>query len=376
MKLATFKAAVISTMAFILVWLHPAIIQAKESGSARVLATSLNVRSGPDLKSSVVGSLKQDAIVSVSGESFGWVKIKSGRTVGWVAGQYLKRLTGAEADKPSQTVKSAASTAGTKRASVLVDSLHMREEPGTGSSILRVLELGTSLKILDRKQDWIHAQTAEGDKGWVFGKYIGEPAEEPSKPAGEPAKSTESGAKGIKGKIIVVDPGHGGNDPGVIGKKYGTVEKSINLTTARYLADKLREAGAQVVMTRNKDDDKPELSERSDLSGSKRADAFISIHYNSSPKPISGTLTFFYSKNKDMPLAQKIEARLDRALGLKSNGISFGDYHVLRENRRPSVLIELGFLSNPKDEAIVRGADYQLQAAEAIVSGLKDYFGG
>ncbi|MCG6197877.1 N-acetylmuramoyl-L-alanine amidase, partial [Anoxybacillus sp. LAT_38] len=61
---------------------------------------------------------------------------------------------------------------------------------------------------------------------------------------------------------------------------------------------------------------------------------------------------------------------------MKSNGLSFGDYHVLRENDRPAVLVELGFLTNPRDEAMIRTADYQRRAAEAIVAGLKDYFGG
>jgi N-acetylmuramoyl-L-alanine amidase len=89
---------------------------------------------------------------------------------------------------------------------------------------------------------------------------------------------------------------------------------------------------------------------------------------------VSGTLTYYYSEAKDRPLARSIEARLAKGLGLKSNGISYGDYHVLRENNRPSVLLELGFLTDSRDEATVRKDDYQKKAAAAIAAGLADYF--
>ena len=85
-------------------------------------------------------------------------------------------------------------------------------------------------------------------------------------------------------------------------------------------------------MTRTTDV-KPELSERVHVSESNHADAFVSIHYNSSEKKTSGTLTFFYSEKKDKPLAYAVEAELDKSgIGLRSNGLSFGDLYVLREN--------------------------------------------
>ncbi|CAG7654747.1 N-acetylmuramoyl-L-alanine amidase [Paenibacillus allorhizosphaerae] len=282
----------ISIMMFNAAWLHQVNAQAEDMQKAKVLASLLNVRSEPDQKSTIVGTLERDTLVSYSQESYGWIKINSGRISGWVAGYYLQNVNAAESDK--------------------------RPKTATVSQ----------------------------------------------------AKSSQ----GLKGKIIVIDPGHGGVDHGVIGKKYSSSEKTLNLKTSRYLADLLRQAGAQVIMTRTDDKENPALSERVEVSEKKRADAFISIHYNSSPKPVNGTLTFYYSKSKDEPLARKIETQLSKSLGLKSNGISFGDYHVLRENAQPSTLVELGFLSNPKDEAIVRSADYQQKAAAAIAAGLKDYF--
>ncbi|MNI76715.1 N-acetylmuramoyl-L-alanine amidase LytC precursor [compost metagenome] len=127
-------------------------------------------------------------------------------------------------------------------------------------------------------------------------------------------------------------------------------------------------------MTRTKDSQKPSLSSRAQLSQTIGADAFVSVHFNSSPKNVSGTLTFFYSESGDLPLARAIEHRLGDGIGLKSNGLSFGNYHILRENTIPAALVELGFLTSARDESIVRTSSYQKKAARAIADGLADYF--
>ncbi|WP_248926182.1 N-acetylmuramoyl-L-alanine amidase [Paenibacillus hamazuiensis] len=302
MKRNRMKTAVVCTLLFAMMWFYSDKVQAADNKSAKVAVQSLNVRSKADAQSPVIGSLKRNDVVSISEESFGWVKVKSGRMTGWVAGQYLQRMSAGSTDKQSGAAARSSQTG----------------------------------KAETKKQ-----------------------------------KSVQSG---LKGKVIVIDPGHGGNDSGVIGKKYGSMEKTLNLSTSRYLADMLRQAGAKVVMTRTDDKEQPELSERVAVSERNRADAFVSIHYNSSLKSNSGTLTFYYSESKDLTLSRKIESRLRQITGLKSSGISHGNYHVLRENDRPSTLVELGFLSNPKDEAVVRTSDYQKKAAEAIAAGLKDYF--
>ncbi len=160
----------------------------------------------------------------------------------------------------------------------------------------------------------------------------------------------------------------------MIGTTYGTLEKDLNLQTALYLRDDLKAAGASVTMTRTRDDERPALFSRAGLAESVSADAFISIHFNSSPKKVSGTLTFFYSQSDDMKLARAIENRLGDGIGLKSNGVSFGNYQILRENETPATLVELGFLTNPGDESIIRKASYQRKAAQAIANGIADYF--
>jgi N-acetylmuramoyl-L-alanine amidase len=268
-------------------------------------------------------------------------------------------------------------------AKVAVHSLNVRSKADAKSAVIGSLKRNDIVTITQMSYGW--AKVSSGRMtGWVAGHYLlrlsaGSTAEQsaaapPASPAGQAETGKQAAVKtGLKGKVIVIDPGHGGNDSGVIGKKHSSIEKTLNLSTSRYLANLLRKAGAKVIMTRNDDKDKPELSERVAVSEKNRADAFVSIHYNSSLKSNSGTLTFYYSQSKDLPLSKTIESRL-RQIGLKSSGYSYGNYHVLRENDRPSALVELGFLSNPKDEEVVRTSAYQKKAAEALAAGLQDYF--
>ncbi|MGM0711360.1 N-acetylmuramoyl-L-alanine amidase [Brevibacillus parabrevis] len=340
---------------------------------AKVVATSLNVRSEPALQSSVVATLKYGTSVTISDESHGWVKINYQGTSGWVAGYYLQKGAAGTASSPAKSAGTSAqapAASGSKKTGfVTADALRMRKGPGLTHDILHVLSAGTQVEIVNRQADWLQARTADGKTGWVSSSYIQEGKSSPAT-----GKSNKSG--GLRGKVIVLDPGHGGSDVGTLGMKWNTEEKILNQKTTALLASKLRQRGAQVILTRTSDAGKPSLSQRVAISEARGADAFVSIHYNSSTKPNSGTLTFFYAQNKDYDLARSIESRLASGIGLKSNGISYGDYHVLRENDRPSVLVELGFLSNPKDEALVRTSSYQEKAAQAIADGLADYFGG
>lgn len=342
--------------------------EASDSYTAKVYTDSLNVRSEPSLESSIVGALKNSEMVTVSNEEHGWLRIKSDRVSGWVAGYYLKKIDGgvvtaSVTDQDSNVQKSSAAT----RATVLADSLRIRAGAGLNYKVLGGLTKGETVTIIDNREGWVQIQTTDGQTGWVSDRYI-------VKDAIQTAAVSTGKSKGLKGKVIVIDPGHGGEDPGMIGMKYETMEKELNLSTSFYLEDELHNRGARVLMTRMKDEEKPNLSDRVKTSESAGADAFVSIHYNSSENNTSGILTFYYSETKDRPLARAIENRLAEGIGLKSNGISFGNLHVLRENDTVSTLVELGFLSNAKDESIVRGSDYQKKAAKAIAKGLEDYF--
>ncbi|QYR20885.1 N-acetylmuramoyl-L-alanine amidase [Paenibacillus sp. sptzw28] len=346
--------------------LPPNSVEASGNYTAKVIADSLNVRSEPSAQSPVVAALKNGDMVTVSDEEHGWSSIKSGRVTGWVAGYYLKKMDGSVVTASTDTVQQSSPNKSGK-AIILADMLRIRAGAGLNYKVLGSVTKGEAVTIVGSQDGWVRIRTPDGQGGWVSERYIG-------KGTVQTASIPSSTSKGLKGKVIVIDPGHGGDDPGMIGVKYETLEKDLNLTTSFYVRDELRRRGARVVMTRTKEDEKPELSERVKISESADADAFVSIHYNSSKNNASGTLTFYYSETKDRPLARAVEQRLSGGIGLKSNGISYGDLHVLRENDTVSTLVELGFLSNARDESIVRGSEYQKKAAKAIVDGVEDYF--
>ncbi|TKI54602.1 N-acetylmuramoyl-L-alanine amidase [Brevibacillus antibioticus] len=367
MKTTCKKASLLCGLWLSLSW--PFITEPTQAASviqAKVVATSLNVRSEPAPNASIVATVPNGAVVTITDEAYGWAKIRFNQKVGWVAGYYLQK--GAVTNASSASSPANTATVKSKQGTVLADSLRMRKGPSTSHEIILSLPRGTRVDILQKQGDWVQTRTSSGQTGWVSATYIGD-----AKSSTPVSKSSKT--PGLKGKVIVIDPGHGGSDVGTQGTKWNSMEKTLNYKTSMLLANKLRQRGAQVFMTRTSDTEKPSLAQRVAFSESKGADAFISIHYNSSVKPNSGTLTFYYSQDKDEPLARAIESRLAGGIGLGSNGISFGNYHVLRENNDPSVLLELGFLSNQKDEGIVRTSSYQDKAAQAITEALADYFG-
>ncbi|UVI29775.1 N-acetylmuramoyl-L-alanine amidase [Paenibacillus spongiae] len=353
------------------------VARSGDTYTAKVIADSLNVRSEPNLNASIVGKMDSGELVSVSKEEHGWLKINSNGISGWVAGYYLKQVASGAIVKTSSAsegkASSLSSAGSSSQVTVNVDSLRLREGPGTTYSVVTGAVRGDVLSVSESRSGWLRVKTAAGETGWVSGQFVKETAGLSIASSGNSSSKKSSG--GLKGKVITVDPGHGGSDVGMIGTTHQTKEKDINLQTSFYLADELRSRGAKVIMTRTKDSEKPSLAGRVSTSKSAGSDVFVSIHYNSSPKSTSGTLSFYYSESRDVPLARAIEDKLSsQGIGLKSNGISFGDYHVLRENNVPSALIELGFLSNAKDEGVVRTKSYQKKAAKAIAEGLEDYF--
>lgn len=353
--------------------------------TAKVYASSLNVRSEPAASAAVTGTLAAGATVTVTEEQHGWLKVRAGSVSGWVAGYYLKRTSGSSSasTSSSSTISKASAKAAVKTTSassgtavVTASSLRIRSGPGTGYEVVGSLQSGNKVTLLLRQGEWSRVRTAGGTAGWVSSGYLSDgtvhSASTVSSNSRTPSVVRKSGS--IRGKLIIVDPGHGGTDPGMLGTTYDTMEKDLTLQTSLYLRDYLTAKGARVEMTRTRGDQKPALSQRVQLGRQLGADAFVSIHYNSSPKNVSGTLTFFYSQQNDLRLARAVETRLGEGIGLRSNGLSFGDYHILRENPLPATLVELGFLSNPYDEAIVRKAAYQRKAAQAVAEGVADYF--
>ncbi|MDT3700169.1 MAG: N-acetylmuramoyl-L-alanine amidase [Thermincola sp.] len=187
----------------------------------------------------------------------------------------------------------------------------------------------------------------------------------------------------IKDKVIVVDAGHGGYDPGAIGVT-GLHEKDFNLYVALKLRDKLTAMGATVIMTRS-DDAFISLSTRAAVANQVYADIFVSIHANSSNSSSKkGTSTYFYTPTSNpgfytkleqrSKLAASVQDRLVAQLGTVNAGILQANFAVLRETQMPSILVESAFLSNSGDEALLKSNEFREKEAQAIADGLMDYF--
>lgn len=182
---------------------------------------------------------------------------------------------------------------------------------------------------------------------------------------------------GLAGKRIIVDAGHGGKDTGAIGP-HGLYEKDVTLATALLLKTELEKAGAIVTLTRGTDIFL-ELSQRTAISNSSNADAFISIHCDSYNGTSNGTTTYYnttvnFNGPKSNLLAQNIEKNLTSSLKTYNRGVKEQDFYVNRMNTLPSVLVELAYISNPKEEALLRSSDFRQKAAIGIREGLEDYF--
>ncbi|SFD73654.1 N-acetylmuramoyl-L-alanine amidase [Paenibacillus catalpae] len=192
------------------------------------------------------------------------------------------------------------------------------------------------------------------------------------KPHGGHTKTLESNTEAsrpLKGKTIVLDPGHGGKDVGSIGGN-GTYEKDVTLPTALKVRDKLLEQGATVVMTRDADTT-VSLDARTEISQEENADLFISIHFDAFQTSDVYGMTTYYYKPQNQEIAQKIhEQFLEADLLTKDRGVRFGDYHVIRENTKPAVLLELGYISNKDEEIRMQSQSFQDEISTAIASGV------
>ncbi|MEA3493953.1 MAG: N-acetylmuramoyl-L-alanine amidase [Candidatus Margulisiibacteriota bacterium] len=176
----------------------------------------------------------------------------------------------------------------------------------------------------------------------------------------------------LKGKIIVIDPGHGGRDPGAFSLD-GIPEKTFNLQTARKTAYLLKLAGATVYLTRNSDR-KYNLRDIVKFANKTKADIFISIHYNySGIRSASGTETFYY-KQKSRNLALNIHRSLIRGIKRRDRGLRKAMLYVCNHTNMPSALVEPVYISNPKESSLAKKQSFQKEVAAYIVKGVKNYF--
>lgn len=181
--------------------------------------------------------------------------------------------------------------------------------------------------------------------------------------------------------LIMIDPGHGGEDFGTYSLKKGKYkEKFLNLTTARIVRNYLHQMGYQTLMTRS-DDVFVSLEKRAVFANNKQPKLFVSIHYNSAPnKEADGIEVFYYRSDEDhvrtkasKKLAQAILNQVVINTEAKSRGIKHGNLAVIRETQMPAVLIEGGFLTNDDELKKLKDTSYLKRLSWGIAKGIQDY---
>ncbi len=201
----------------------------------------------------------------------------------------------------------------------------------------------------------------------------------------EPYKEGGSiNSPGLKGKTIVVDAGHGGSDSGAVGPT-GAMEKTVTLAVAKKVQNILTQSGAKVVMTRTRDVDvyapnataAQELQARCDVANRDSHTAlFLSIHCNAFSSPAANGMETYYSAGsaKGQRFASLLNHELAKAGGLFNRGVKTANYYVLRHTAMPASLVELAFITNYREEELLRSDAYQNKLAAAIVRGIARYF--
>lgn len=176
------------------------------------------------------------------------------------------------------------------------------------------------------------------------------------------------------GKLIIIDPGHGGDDPGALAKD-GSFEKDYTIDISKRLESLLTESGAHVMMCRSGDQN-PSLEERTKMANVNDPDVFISVHINSFFSPFSGGTETYYYKYKDEALAKAVHQALVDQLQFSDKGLKRARLYVLRNSTVPAVLVEPLFITNRKELALLEQPYFRQKIADALFEGIKSYLAG
>lgn len=188
----------------------------------------------------------------------------------------------------------------------------------------------------------------------------------------------------LRGRKVMIDPGHGGRDPGAVGQT-GLQEKAVVLDVSLELARQLREWGAEVRLTRETDrqvagPDAPkreDLQARVDLANNWPAEIFISMHANANNnRDVKGTESYVArnASESSKRLATLMHQHMVDDLGLPDRRVLKSDFYVIKNTTMPGTLMEIAYISNKEEEAKMADPDFRKRAATAMAEGVKEYF--
>lgn len=189
----------------------------------------------------------------------------------------------------------------------------------------------------------------------------------------------------LRDLVVVVDPGHGGNQSGALAVGSGACEKDLNLDIAQRLVKLLRAAGSDARLTRDRDTTlqpvnprdrstlRAELTARAQVANECGADLFISIHCNASLRASDNGIQTWYYSNAGLEVAKLLQEEMVRAIGRRDGGIHRNSFVVLTQSQVPAVLLETGFLTNPTEARKLTTPAERQKIAEAVYGALQRY---
>ncbi|MDQ0429963.1 N-acetylmuramoyl-L-alanine amidase [Planomicrobium stackebrandtii] len=329
--------------------------------SFEIAVSALNVRSKPDLSSEIQQTVNKGQVFPVVSMQGNWVEIELAEDKNGWAYAFHGQLS----DQAAETVENDANESVT----ILTDGTNLRTQASTASEVASRANAGDELTVTGKQGEWYQVSTPDGQTAFVAEWVV---STEETIDQEEQAESPDRRKGTLNGITIVLDPGHGGNDGGTVGVRK-TEEKELTLKTSEILSQHLSAAGANVVMTRQSDT-YVDLRKRVAESHQAGADAFISIHYDATEDSSVSGFTSYYQHDYQKELADSLNAGLGDKLSLKDRGVQHGNYLVLRENKQPAVLVELGFLSNFNEERVLTSNQFREQAALGLYTGIINYF--
>lgn len=266
---------------------------------------------------------------------------------------------------------------------VTSSTANIRSGPSTSYTKVTTVTAGTILTVLSSVNGsdgyvWYQITTANGTAGYIRSDLV----------------TTYHAETALAGKVIVIDPGHGCYktdsatelDVGNVGPT-GLLEKDVDLAASMYLKAYLQSSGATVIMTRNKDVGVMTLTSRADVANEANADLFISVHCNASTSDStkSGAITYYFGGSTTTPVSTTLLAKrkalaidinngLSAETGAGNLGIGSDSFTVLVKTTMPSALVEIGYITNPEEEALMATTEYQDLCGKGIYKGILNYF--
>ncbi|MEO4054143.1 N-acetylmuramoyl-L-alanine amidase [Solibacillus sp. CAU 1738] len=316
-----------------------------------------------DINGKVIGSFAADTTINVYSTIGNWYLADINGLPGYVRISQTTEIVEEQPTPPDNSVEEKPEEPQLKTktiGSATVNGLHIREKASGSSKSLGKIDRGTLVEVHSISGNWAKI-TYNGINGYIHKTYL--------------RLKNQTGSP-IAGRIIIVDAGHGGTDPGTASGN--AIEKEITLNVATLVKKKLEKAGAIVKMTRT-GDTYPTLSDRVSFAQKNYGEMFVSVHVNSASSSAKGTETYYSVSNntnekEDYALATAINNQIVKNANMKNRGVKREDYFVIKGLVMPAVLVELGFATNPEDRDKLTSDKYVDIFAQSIYNGIVEYY--